>query len=264
MNAAVISQEPVRNVPPHNLAGQDLEQGKQLPVRPDSEHATEALVLRYADLVRRIAYQMIRRMPRNLDVEDLIQTGIVGLLEAAQRYEGRMGATFETFAVHRIRGAMLDWSRRSDWSSRSMRRRLRNIEEARLRIEMDTGQAASPVALAEATGMSLDIFHRVVRDFNLSIQLSLDEPGLSGEGRVCQEPVDNNAGPAEDLEREQILRAVTAAIESLPEEERAIFLLYHDEELLMREIGDLYGISESRISQIHKRTIERLRAATES
>ncbi len=223
--------------------------------------ANEALVLRYADLVRRIAYQMIRRMPRHLDVDDLIQTGIVGLLEAAQRYEGRMGATFETFAVHRIRGAMLDWSRRSDWSSRSTRRRLRSIEQARSRIEMETGRTATPADLAQATGLPLTTFHRVVRDFSLSVQISLDDVRLPGEGRVPPEPVDEREGPADELEREQTMRLLSEAIDSLPEEERAIFLLYHDQELLMREIGAMYGISESRISQIHKRTIARLRAA---
>jgi RNA polymerase sigma factor for flagellar operon FliA len=228
-----------------------------------SAHANELLVLRHADLVRSIAYQMMRRMPPNLDVEDLIQTGMVGLLEAAQRYEGRMGATFETFALPRIRGAMLDWCRRSDWSSRSMRRRLRDIEQARLRIETNTGEAASAPALAAASGMTLEIYHRVVRDFSLSIQLSLDERGPLDEANICAEPVDDSAGPAEELEREQIFQALRTAIDLLPEDERAIFFLYYSGELLMREIGVLLGISESRISQIHKKTIGRLRAATQ-
>jgi RNA polymerase sigma factor for flagellar operon FliA len=229
-----------------------------------SSRASDGFVLRHTDLVRKVAYQMIRGMPRNLDVEDLIQTGMVGLLEAAQRYEGRMGASFATFALPRIRGAMLDWSRRSDWGSRSTRRRIKKIEQARVSIETKTGEMAKAPALAEATGMTLDIYFRVVRDVSMSVQLSLDEMARSGEDGLSTEPVDDRAGPAEELEREQMVRALSAAIDALPEDERTIFLLYYDEERLMREIGAMYDLSESRISQIHKRTLERLRAATQT
>jgi RNA polymerase sigma factor for flagellar operon FliA len=224
--------------------------------------ATEALVLRHADLVRRIARQMRRRMPGNVELDDVIQSGMVGLLEAAQRYEGRKGSSFVSYAMRRIRGAMLDASRRSDWSPRSLRRRLRDIEAAKRRLELRTGDARSACAVAEAAGITLDQYYRAMRDFSASVQLSLDEPLPADGRRKWLEPADENPGPAEDAEREEVLRRMTTALDALPDHERAILLLYYGEELLMREIGVALAVSESRICQIHKRSINRLRAAT--
>jgi len=224
--------------------------------------ANEALVLRHADLVRRIARQMRRRMPGSVDIDDVIQSGMVGLLEAAQRYEGRKGSSFESYAMRRIRGAILDASRRSDWSPRSLRRRLRDIEGAKRRLELRTGDTPTAAAIAAAAGITLEQYHRAMRDFSASVQLSLDEP-LPAEGRrAWVEPMDGNPGPAEDAEREQVLHRMTVAIDALPEQERAILLLYYGEELLMREIGEMLAVSESRICQVHKRSLDRLRVAT--
>jgi RNA polymerase sigma factor for flagellar operon FliA len=223
--------------------------------------ANEALVLRHSGLVRRIAHHMRRRMPGNVDVDDLIQTGMVGLLEAAQRYEGREGSSFANFAMQRIQGAILDASRRSDWSPRSLRRRLRQIEAAKRRLEIQTGELATAGAIAAAAGITLDKYHRAMRDFSLSVPLRLDEPPAVDGRRPWAEPVDDSPGPAEAAEREQALRAMAAAIDALPDHERTILLLYYGEQLLMREIGVVLAVSESRICQIHKRTIERLRTA---
>jgi RNA polymerase sigma factor for flagellar operon FliA len=231
--------------------------------QPRGAAANQAMVLRHTDLVRRIAQHMRRRMPVNIDLDDLIQTGMVGLLEAVQRYEGRKGSSFVSYAMRRIRGAILDAARRSDWSPRSLRRRLRDIEGAKRRLELKTGDSPTAAAIAEAVGITLDQYYRAMRDFNASIQLSLDEP-LAAEGRRgWAEPADGNPGPAEAAEREEVLHAMTAAIDALPEHERAVLLLYYGEECLMREIGATFAVSESRICQIHKRTIERLRAATQ-
>ncbi len=227
-----------------------------------SAEATRAMVLRHTGLVRQIAQHMHRRMPDTIDLDDLIQTGMVGLLEAVQRYEGRKGSSFVTYAMRRIRGAILDAARRSDWSPRSLRRRLRDIEGARRRLELQTGDAPTAAAVAEAVGITRDQYYRAMRDYSASVQLSLDEPLPAESGQAWAEPADDNPGPAEAAEREETLLAMTAAIEALPEHERAILLLYYGEEHLMREIGATFDVSESRICQIHKRTIERLRAAT--
>jgi RNA polymerase sigma factor for flagellar operon FliA len=225
-------------------------------------NANAALVIRHADLVRGIAFRLLRRMPPNVDVDDLVQTGMVGLLEAAQRYRDSKGSSFVAYAIRRIRGAILDSSRRSDWCPRSVRRRLRSIAGARLRIERENCGAANPRAIAEAVDITLDQYFYAVRDSHLSVQLSLDEPASPGPGRACGEPVDGNPGPVDELMREQIQRALAAAVEVLPEQERVIFLLYHEQDYLMREIGFMLAVSESRVCQIHKQTIERLRAAT--
>src|SRR5580698_7165346 len=113
----------------------------------------DTLILEHIDLVRRIAYHMMRRMPNSIEVDDLIQTGMVGLLEAAQRYEWRAGSTFSAYATRRIRGAILDSLRRSDFGPRSLRRRLRDIDDAKLCIEQRTGEAAKARTIAESVGM---------------------------------------------------------------------------------------------------------------
>jgi RNA polymerase sigma factor FliA len=231
---------------------------------PPTLHRKDALILQHVDLVRRIAYHMMRRMPHSIDVEDLIQTGMVGLLEAAQRYECRAGSTFSAYATRRIRGAILDSLRRSDWGPRSLRRRLRDIDDAKLCIEQRTGEAAKARTIAESVGMTLDAYFRAMQYFSQSIHMSLDEPPPVGVGQAFADPTDGKADPAEEMEQEEVRCAIAAAIAALPETERVILLLYYDEEFLMREIGLRFAVSESRICQIHKRMIERLRAATQS
>jgi RNA polymerase sigma factor for flagellar operon FliA len=224
----------------------------------------DELILQHIDLVRRIAYHMMRRMPNSIEVDDLIQTGMVGLLEAAQRYEIRAGSTFSAYATRRIRGAILDSLRRSDWGPRSLRRRLRDIDDAKLCIEQRTGEAAKARTIAESVGMTLDGYFRAMQYFSQSIHTSLDEPPPFGVGPHYADPSDGKAGPAEEMEQEELRSAIAAAIAALPETERVILLLYYDEEFLMREIGVKFAVSESRICQIHKRMIERLRAATQN
>jgi RNA polymerase sigma factor for flagellar operon FliA len=221
----------------------------------------EVLVERYGDLVRVIAGQLMRHMPRHVDIEDLIQNGMVGLLEAAQRYESRRGASFTTYATRRVRGAMLDGSRRSDWCSRSLRRLLRAIHGARWRIECENSVAAKAPAIAEALGITLQGYFCALRDSSLSVQLSLDEPGSVCAAGAPREPVDRRPGPEEALERDGMVRALAAAVDALPEVERVIYILYYDQDYLMREIGEVLSVSESRVCQIHKRTLKRLRAA---
>jgi RNA polymerase sigma factor for flagellar operon FliA len=231
---------------------------------PPTVQRKDALVLQHVDLVRRIAYHMMRRMPHSIEVDDLIQTGMLGLLEAAQRYECRAGSTFAAYATRRIRGAILDSLRRSDWGPRSLRRRLRDIDDAKLFIEQRTGEAAKARTIAESVGMTLDGYFRAMQYFSQSIQMSLDEPPPFGAAQTYADPTDGRAGPVEEMEQEELRCAIAAAIAALPETERVILLLYYDEECLMREIGIRLAVSESRICQIHKRTIERLRAATQN
>ena len=222
----------------------------------------ERLVLDHVDLVTRIAQQMLRRMPGNVELDDLIQAGMVGLLEAGQRYAVRETSSFTTFARHRIRGAMLDSLRKSDWSPRSLRRRARDIARAQHCIERDTCKAAQPPAIAAAAGLPLDKYHQTIRDCNLSMLLSLDESAASVSGQARPEAVDAKPRPDEELEQTQARDAMQAEIEALPETERTILLLYYDEELLMREIGVILELTESRVCQVLKQIVEKLRTAT--
>lgn len=223
----------------------------------------ELLVLGQVDLVFRIARQLLRRMPGNVELDDLVQAGMVGLLEAGQRYAVRETSSFTTFARHRIRGAMLDSLRKGDWSPRSLRRRARDIARTRQCIERDTCKAATPAAIAAGAGLPLDTYHQTIRDCNLSMLLNLDEFGSSLSGQARAEAVDAKPRPDEELEQEQARHAMQAEIEALPESERAILLLYYDEELLMREIGVMLELTESRVCQVLKQIVGKLRAAAQ-
>jgi RNA polymerase sigma factor for flagellar operon FliA len=143
-----------------------------------------------------------------------------------------------------------------------MRRRLRNIDEAKLCIEQKTGRSAKAPDIAESSGMTLEVYFRAVQDLSQSTQISLDAPSPLGSSRATADLADSKGSPPDALEQEQVLRAIKAAIGMLPVHERVILWLYYERELLMREIGIKFGLSESRVCQIHKRTIERLRAAT--
>jgi RNA polymerase sigma factor for flagellar operon FliA len=225
----------------------------------------QALVLDHDHLVRRIAHHFVRRMPAHIELDDLIQAGQVGLLEAARRYGGRETApvaTFATFATHRIRGAIVDSLRDSDWSPRSLHRRVRDIEGAHRRIEFTTCRAATAPAIAEALGIPLDTYHRTLRDSNVARFVSLNEPHVSDAGGLETEPVDGNPRPDEALEAEEALQALLAGIDQLPPLERAILKLYYERDQVMREIGAALALSESRICQIHKRILRRLKVAT--
>jgi RNA polymerase sigma factor for flagellar operon FliA len=226
--------------------------------KPTESPKSEALILENGDLVKRIAHCLLRRVPVNVEFDDLVQAGMVGLLEAAERYTGRESASFGTFASHRIRGAMLDSLRDADWSPRSLRRRLRDIEAARRGVEVDTCARAQPRVIAAALGLNLKTYYRALRDSNLALVMSLDElASVAGDAFI--EPIDEKPLPDEALEHEQALRAVMAGRSALPEFDQAILSLYYEQEYLLREIAALLALTESRVCQIHKRIIERLR-----
>jgi RNA polymerase sigma factor FliA len=222
----------------------------------------QELIEAHIDLVRAVAYRMKRRLPRVMDIDDIIQIGMLGLLEAAQSQELRPGPSFVSHATRHIRAAILEASRRSDWCSHALRRRQRAIDSGRWRVEGETGVAARAGAIAVAVGITLEEYFRTLRESSVSKLLSLDEPVSDAAGRATSEAADGGAGPAESLEREAMFAALTAAFDTLPELERSIFLLYYDQKYLMREIGVMLQVSESRICQIHKRAIDRLRSAT--
>jgi RNA polymerase sigma factor FliA len=213
--------------------------------------AMAALVLKHLDLVRRLAGQMMRRMPSSVEMDDLIQNGMVGLLEAVARYQPRSDSTFATYATQRIRGAMLDSLRRSDRGTRALRRELRAIADARQCIETRTCAAAKAGAIAGSLGMTLEHYFRALQAGNQAVQISME----------AREWADGRPSLPEALEQDESARAIAAAIGALPPQERRILLLYYGRELLMRDIGIRLAVSESRICQIHKRSIKRVRAA---
>jgi len=217
------------------------------------------LVTRYAPLVKRIAYHLLNRLPPSVQADDLVQAGMIGLLEASKNYDPTQGASFDTYAGIRIRGAMLDEIRRSDWTPRSVHRKARQVAEAMRMIENRVGRDARDAEVAEVMGLSLAEYHQILLDTAGCRIFSLDELMAVGElsaenGRVAR------AGPYDGLQRGAFKKALAEAIAGLPERERLVIALYYDEELNLREIGQVLGVSESRVCQIHGQATTRLRA----
>ncbi len=214
---------------------------------------------RHAGLVKRIAYHLISRLPQSVQVDDLIQAGMIGLLEAARHYDASQGASFETYAGIRIRGAMLDEMRKNDWAPRSVHRRAREVAQAIHELENRHGRDARDSEVAEALGIPLEEYHHILQDASTCRLFSLDDVGADEPGLVEDLPSDI-PDPQQGMQAEDFRRSLTQAIDSLPERERLVLALYYDEELNLKEIGAVLGVSESRVSQIHSQAVLRLKA----
>ena len=217
------------------------------------------IVEQHTALVRRIAYHLVSRLPATVQADDLIQSGMIGLLEASRNYEPTHGASFETYAGIRIRGAMLDEIRRQDWAPRSLFRKMRQVSEAMREIENSEARDARDAEVAEKLGMSLTEYHRILKDASGHKVFSTEELSAGLES-VSDGLFGNICGPLDSLEGEEFRRSLSRAVSSLPEREKLVMSLYYDQELNLREIGELLGVTESRVCQIHGQAVLRLRA----
>lgn len=214
----------------------------------------------YATLVKRIAHHMMVRMPASVQVDDLIQAGMIGLLEAAQKYDGSKGASFETYAGIRIRGAIVDEMRRGDWAPRSVHRNARRVSEAISRVEAREGRDAEDAEVAAELEVSLADYHAMLRDTNSSRLFSYEETFADdASASYTGESAEFN-NPQENITRENLKLSLAQAINQLPEREKMVLALYYDEEMNLKEIGQILGVSESRVSQIHSQAASRLRS----
>jgi RNA polymerase sigma factor for flagellar operon FliA len=229
---------------------------------PSTDEVSQTdLVIRHADLVKRIAYHLVSRMPPSVEVDDLIQAGMIGLLDAAKHYETGKGANFETYAGIRIRGAMLDEVRKSDWTPRSVHRSMRAVAEAMRKVENATGRDANAADVVAALGISTEQYHKLLQDAASCRLFSFEQAALVDEDASPADlAADEGLGPFDTVEDAGFREALVAAIEQLPERERLVLSLYYDEELNLREIGEILEVSESRVCQVHGQALVRLRA----
>lgn len=217
------------------------------------------IVLQYAPLVKRIAHHLLLRMPSSVQLDDLIQSGMIGLLEAAKKYDLTKGASFETYAGIRIRGAMLDEIRKGDWAPRSVHRKSRKVAEAIKTIEMRTGTDAKDLDVAAELDMPLEEYHAILQDASGSRLFSFDDM-LEGDDSAMERVAGDMPNPLDGLQNDDFKAQLAEAISGLPEREQLVLSLYYDEELNLKEIGQVIGVSESRVSQIHTQAALRLRA----
>ncbi len=229
-----------------------------LPYESTQTSDQEALVRDHTDLVKRIAYHLIGRLPASVDVDDLIQAGTIGLLMAGRNFSTDKGANFETYAGIRIRGAMIDELRKSDWTPRHVHRRIRQVYEAMNEIEHETGTKARDQDVAKALDISLEEYHEILIDATACKLFSLDQP-TDDSGETPQVPADADADPEAQFQETNRRERLITLINELPERERLIMSLYYDDELNLREIGEVLGISESRVCQIHGQALLRLK-----
>lgn len=219
-------------------------------------------VEQYLPLVKRIAYHLYLRLPASIQIDDLIQAGMLGLLDAVERFDPSVGTSFESYAGLRIRGAILDELRRLEWTPRSVSQKSRLVAAAIRSVENRQGRSASDREIAVEIGVSLDEYHQILLDsagrqiISLECLLTNEEPMLDS---IVAEGVDQSA----HIEFDELKQRLALLIGELPEREQLVIALYYVDELNLREIGAVIGVSESRVSQIHSQTLLRLRARIE-
>jgi len=223
-------------------------------------------VKQYAPLVRRLAHQMIARLPANVELDDMIQAGMMGLMDAVGRFEESQGVAFEVYAASRIRGAMLDELRAGDWLPRSARKSQRDIENAVHRLEGRLKRAPNESEIARELGIAVSEYQEMLNDARGAQLVYLDDLGRDGDGEDYLERhvVDEGGEPSSILRDKRFRDALVGAIEELPEREKLLMSLYYDQDLNLKEIGAVLGVTESRVCQLHSQAVARLRAKLKS
>jgi RNA polymerase sigma factor for flagellar operon FliA len=226
--------------------------------KADKDH----LLTEHMPLVKRLAHHMKAKLPPSVEVDDLVQAGMIGLLDAINRYEETHGAQFETYAVLRIRGAMLDELRNSDWLPRSMRQNMRKIENAMATLQQRLGHAPTESEVAKMLKLSLADYQDMLSDGGgHQLVYYEDFHDTDGNDSFLDRYAVDDADPLRSLLEGDFRQAVIDAIDSLPPREKILMGLYYEEELNLKEIGAVMGVSESRVSQLHTQAVARLRAA---
>jgi RNA polymerase sigma factor FliA len=220
----------------------------------------------YAPLVRRIAHQMIAKLPANVELDDMIQAGMIGLMDAVNRFEETHGTQFEVYAASRIRGSMLDELRAGDWLPRSARKGQRDIENAIHRLEQRLKRAPAESEIAGEMGLSVGEYQEALNEARGAQLLYFDDlgGGDDDDDYLERHVAVEGADPSEILRDKRFRGALVNAIEELPERERQLMSMYYEQDMNLREIGSVMGVTESRVCQLHSQAVARLRAKLKS
>jgi RNA polymerase sigma factor for flagellar operon FliA len=232
--------------------------------RRGDPRARDHLVLEYAHLAKYVAGRLAIGLPPTVQIDDLISSGILGLMDAIEKYDPKRDTKFETYAMTRIRGAMLDELRALDWVPRSTRRKARLLEDAYASLEAELGRAATDEEISSHLSISSKMLQGMVAEISASSLLSLDGFMTAGGGEEVSRLIDHfrdteTCSPSAQIEVQEVRRILTSAIGNLPRRERDVISMYYYEEITMKEIGNILGVSESRVCQIHTKAILRLR-----
>jgi RNA polymerase sigma factor FliA len=221
----------------------------------------EEQVNKYAPLVKRIAYHMMARLPASVEVDDLIQVGLIGLMDAVSRFDGTQGAQFESYATQRIRGAMLDELREADWLPRHVRQKSRQIETAIHSLQQRLGKPPTEQEISKEMGIPIDQYQGMLNDVKGSQLLYYEDFSDDDSANFLERYlVDGSSDPLALLEDEGFRASLIEAIHTLPERERSMMGMYYEQDMNLKEIGVVLGVSESRVCQLHSQAVARLRA----
>lgn len=226
-----------------------------------------ALIKQYQPLVRRLAHHMMAKLPASVEVDDLIQVGLIGLSDALTRYEASQGVQFETFATQRIRGAMLDELRGNDWMSRGSRKSQKDIEATMRRLEHRLGRSPIESEIAAEMGISLVQYQELlgkVRGTQLVYLEDMSRGNDDDDSFLDRHVADSDADPLNMLRDQRMRAALVQAIKSLPEREQYIMSMYYEKDMNLKEIAAVLDVTESRVCQLHSQSIARLRAKMRS
>jgi len=229
---------------------------------PKGRLDNSTLIKQYSPLVRRLAHQMIAKLPANVEVDDLIQVGLIGLTDALSRFDAEQGVQFETFATQRIRGAMLDELRGGDWMSRGTRRQQREIESAVHKVEQRLGRAPHEAEIAAEMGLPLAEYQELlgkVRGTQLVYLEDMSGGDADSDDFLDRHVADENSNPMALLQDHRMREALVAAIKNLPEREQFVMSMYYEHDMNLKEIAAVLKVTESRVCQLHSQSIARLR-----
>lgn len=234
--------------------------------RTGSKQCKDKLLAEYAGLIRYTAQRVAVNLPASVELGDLIGSGVMGLIKAVESFDLSRGFKFETFATHKIRGAILDELRALDWVPRSVRQKSKNLQRAYAQLEVKLNRMPYDDEVAEHMGITTGEFESLLLDVAPTTILSLEEsmPSRTGEGKslslidTVEDP--NESNPLKELGYQEVKRILMETIEQLPEKERLVVALYHYEELTLKEIGEVLNLTESRVSQIHSKAMLKLRS----